>query len=126
MSQRTQLIKKTVRRERRKHHVRRRVFGTAEAPRLTVTRSHNHIYCQLVDDVRGVTLASASTRDKELRGAVQGHGGNRAAATMVGKGIAERCKALGITRCRFDRNGYRYHGRVKALVEAARESGLTV
>jgi large subunit ribosomal protein L18 len=109
---------------RRKHHIRRKIFGSAEKPRLTIFRSHQNIYCQLVDDARGVTLASASTRGKDLRDGLGGKGGNRGAAVSVGKAIAEKAKSLGIAAVAFDRNGYRFHGRVKALADAAREAGL--
>ena len=122
---RTELIEKAKRRLRRRRHVRRKLFGTAEKPRLTVFRSHKNIYCQLVDDGNRTTLAAASTRDKELRAAVA-FGGNCNAAAEVGKAVAEKIKALGISAVQFDRNGYRFHGRVKALVEAAREAGIKV
>lgn len=107
---------------RRKRHIRRSVYGSAEKPRLTVFRSHNNISCQLIDDFKGVTLASASTLQKALGAS----GGNCNAAVAVGKAIAERSLALGISTAQFDRNGYRFHGRVQALVEAAREAGLKV
>ncbi len=101
--------------------IRRKVRGTTERPRLAVYRSLNHIYAQLVDDERAQTLASASTTEKELRGST---GGNVEAAKRVGKAIAERALAAGINRVVFDRGGYLYHGRVKALTDAARASGL--
>ncbi len=109
---------------RRKKHIRRKVFGSAEKPRLTIFRSLKNIYCQLIDDSRGVTLAACSTMSKDLKEPVGGKGGNRAAATLVGKAIAEKAKEIGILSIAFDRNGYRYHGRVKALADAAREAGL--
>ena len=109
---------------RRKLHIRKKVFGTAEKPRLTVFRSHKNIFCQLIDDSRGVTIAASSTLSKDLREALGGKGGNRGAATTVGKAIAEKAKGLGIQAIAFDRNGYRYHGRVKALADAARQGGL--
>ncbi|MHC4088944.1 MAG: 50S ribosomal protein L18 [Planctomycetota bacterium] len=112
-----------VRRRRRRKRVRKKVRGTAERPRLTVSRSLTNIAAQIVDDDAGVTLCQAATRNKDLRGAI-GHGGNSAAAQAVGKALAERAKAKGITGVRFDRNGYRFHGRVKALAAAAREGGL--
>jgi large subunit ribosomal protein L18 len=114
---------KELRLSRRKRRVRKRVFGTQERPRLTVHRSLQHIYAQIVDDGRGVTLCQASTRDKELRGGVS-YGGNCPAAAEVGKLLAARAKAAGVERIAFDRNGRRYHGRVKALAEAMRESGM--
>src|SRR5438309_7694923 len=101
--------------------IRRRVRGTTERPRLAVYRSLNHIYAQIVDDEKGQTLAAASTIEKELRAAT---GGNVEAAKRVGKAIAERALAAGINRVVFDRGGYLYHGRVKALTDAARASGL--
>jgi len=116
---------KIQRRVRRKKRVRKRISGTADRPRLTVFRSVKNIYAQLVDDHLGRTLAEASTLSKELRGGV-GYGGNVAAAVRVGKLLGERALAQGIRQVAFDRNGYRYHGRVKALAEAAREAGLKV
>jgi len=103
--------------------VRTRVTGTPERPRLCVYRSVGHIYTQVIDDRSGKTLASASTVDKETRKAVKG-GGNIAAAKSVGKIIADRAKAAGVSKVVFDRGGYKYHGRVKALADAAREAGL--
>ena len=101
--------------------IRRKVRGTTEQPRLAIYRSLNHIYAQVIDDVQGVTIVSASTTEKDLRGAT---GGNIDAAKRVGKEIAQRALAKGITRIVFDRGGYLYHGRVKALTDAAREAGL--
>ena len=114
---------KIERRLRRKKRVRKRVFGTHECPRLTVYRSLKNTYAQLVDDAAGQTLAEANTRSKEVQGAV-GYGGNVAAAKVVGKLLAERAAAKGISKVSFDRNGYRFHGRVKALADAVREGGL--
>jgi len=108
---------KTVRRNRRKTGIRKRVKGTPERPRLTVFRSLKNIYVQVIDDLDGKTLASASSTQ------VDG-GGNIEAAKAVGKQIAEQAKQAGITQVSFDRNGFRYHGRVKALADAAREGGL--
>ncbi len=110
---------------RQKIHVRirSRVRGREQAPRLNVFKSLNHIYAQIVDDDRGHTLVSASTRDKELRKELKS-GGNVAAAQQVGKALAARAREAGITRVVFDRGGYTYHGRVKALADAAREGGL--
>ena len=107
--------------QRLKRHkrVRAKISGTPEMPRL-VFRSEANIYAQVIDDVNGVTLASASSLDK----AIEGYGGNIAAATAVGKLVAERAKAKGIETVVFDRGGYLYHGRVKALAEGAREGGL--
>lgn len=110
---------------RKKRHlrIRRRLFGTAERPRLNVYRSSKHIYVQLIDDMEGKTLAAASTLDPELKGEIK-NGGNIEAATKVGELIAKRAKDKGITNVVFDRGGYLYHGRVKALADAAREGGL--
>jgi large subunit ribosomal protein L18 len=111
--------------ERRRIHIRirRKVKGAEARPRLCVFRSLHHIYAQLVDDAKGQTLAAASTIEKDVRGDLKGTG-NIAAAKAVGKAIAERAKSKGIQTVVFDRGGYLYHGRVKALAEAARESGL--
>jgi large subunit ribosomal protein L18 len=108
---------------RRRRHVRKHVRGTSERPRLTVFRSSKHIYAQLVNDLDGVTVAEASTRGKDVKGSLK-YGGNKAAATAVGKKLAETAKAQGITRAAFDRGHYRYHGRIKALADGAREAGL--
>ncbi len=112
------------RRLRRKRGIRKGVFGTSERPRLTVFRSIKHIYGQIIDDERGVTLCEASTRNRELRDSV-GDGGNIKAAEVVGAALAERAKEKNVERVRFDRNGYRFHGRVKGLADAAREGGLS-
>lgn len=101
--------------------IRRKVRGTTERPRLAIYRSLNHIYAQVIDDERGQTLASASTTEKDLKG---GTGGNVEAAQRIGRTIAERALAAGISHVVFDRGGYLYHGRVKALTDAAREAGL--
>ena len=110
-------------RQRRRFRVRKSIRGTAERPRLTVFRSHKHIYAQVIDDDAGRTLAAASTPDKDLRGEVK-YGGNKAAAKAVGKAIAERAMAAGIKQVAFDRGEYQYHGRVAALADAAREGRL--
>ena len=108
---------------RRRHHVRRNILGTAERPRLTVFRSSKHIYAQLIDDLSGVTVVAASSAAKD--GAKDlGYGGNVKAAVAVGKKLAESAKTKGINKAAFDRGHYRYHGRVKALADAAREGGL--
>jgi large subunit ribosomal protein L18 len=101
--------------------IRRRVRGTQERPRLAIFRSLNHIYAQVIDDERAVTIASASTVEKDLRGTT---GGNTEAAQRVGRAIAERAIAAGVEQVVFDRGGFRFHGRVKALTDAAREAGL--
>jgi len=110
-------------RKRKQLSIRNKISGTAERPRLSVYRSNSNIFAQIIDDVNGVTLASASTIDKELKANVA-NGGNLEAAKMVGKAIAERAAAKGITTIVFDRSGYTYTGRVSALAEAAREAGL--
>ncbi|MNJ43529.1 50S ribosomal protein L18 [compost metagenome] len=103
--------------------VRRKIQGTATRPRLNVFRSSKHIYAQLIDDVAGVTLASASTLDKELSGSISG-GGNVESASKVGELIAKRAQDKGFKNVVFDRGGYLYHGRIQALADAAREAGL--
>ncbi len=111
-------------RRRRIHlRIRKVVSGTPERPRLVVFRSLNNVYAQLVDDVAGVTLVAASTLEASIRGGLT-HGGNRAAGRAVGKSLAERAKEKGISRVVFDRAGFRYHGVVKELADAAREAGL--
>jgi large subunit ribosomal protein L18 len=115
---------KALRLQRRKYSVRKNLFGTPERPRLTVFRSSKHIYAQLIDDHAGKTLAHVGTTAADVRGAELKNGGNVAAAKLIGKAIAEKAKALGITKVAFDRAGRIYHGRVKALADAAREGGL--
>ena len=110
-------------RERRKKRIRKKVFGSAERPRLSIYRTASHMYAQIIDDERGVTLAAASTLSPELKG-FDGHKGNADAAGAVGKLIAEKAKAANIEKVVFDRNGFLYHGRVKSLADAAREAGL--
>jgi len=114
--------KKDMRRTRRRIGNRKRVIGTNERPRLAVYRSLNHMYAQIIDDLTGRTLVSASTRDKDI--SVEKATGNTGAAVTVGAKIAEKAKAAGISAVVFDRGGFRYHGRVKALADAAREGGL--
>jgi len=111
-------------RQRRAFRVRKRIRGTQERPRLSVTRSHKHIAVQIVDDEIGKTLASASSLDKKLSGKIKS-GANQDAAQAVGKAIAERAIAAGIKAVCFDRGPYRYHGRIAALANAAREGGLS-
>ena len=110
-------------RKRRHIRIRKKVAGTPERLRLSVYRSLNHIYAQLIDDSRGVTVVAASTRDKEMQ-TVESHKGNVQAAKQVGALIAKRAQDKGIKRIVFDRSGYLYHGAVKALAEASREAGL--
>ena len=105
---------------KRHKRVRAKISGTASRPRLAVYRSNAHISAQIIDDVAGVTLVSASTHEKDF----QGNGGNKVAARAVGKVLAERANAKGITEVVFDRGGYLYHGRVSELAEGAREGGL--
>lgn len=114
-------VSKNETRQRVHKRIREKLRGTAERPRLNVYRSLKHIYAQLIDDFAGQTLVSASTREK---GAASKAGGNVAAAKAVGKTLAERAKQKGFTKAVFDRGGYLYHGRIKALADAAREAGL--
>ena len=114
---------KCVRRMRRKRHVRKGVYGHAQRLRLTVCRSLKNISAQVIDDDRGVTLCQASSLDKELRGQIKS-GGNKAGAQAVGEALAKRAVAKGIKSVCFDRNGYKFHGRVKSLADGAREGGL--
>jgi large subunit ribosomal protein L18 len=113
-----------LRRQRRRHHVRNRVRGTADCPRLSVHRSLQHISVQIIDDAARKTLASVSTRDREVRAQIS-YGGNCSAAETIGKLIAQKALEAGIKRVAFDRGHCKYHGRVAALAAAAREAGLT-
>ena len=115
---------KEAQRRRRRFRVRNKVRGTAARPRLTVFRSSKHIYAQLIDDDTGKTLASAASKVKKGEQAGVGYGGNVKAAKTVGLRLAEAAKAAGISKAAFDRGQYRYHGRIKALAEGAREGGL--
>jgi len=108
---------------KRHQRIRKRLQGTGEKPRLSVYKSLNHIYAQLIDDTAGKTLLSASTLEKEIRTALK-HGGNLEAAKKVGTSLAQKALGKKITTVVFDRAGYRYHGCVKALADAAREQGL--
>jgi len=108
---------------RRRHHVRKKILGTEERPRLTVFRSSKHIYAQLIDDLKGITLAAVSSASPSVRSGLA-YGGNINAAKAVGKQLADAAKTKGISKVAFDRGHYRYHGRVKALADAAREGGL--
>ena len=114
------------RRARIKHRIRKRVQGNETRPRLTVFRSVAHMYVQVVDDMSGRTIASASTAEPTLKGAMPpaAKGGNVAGAKAIGKAIADRLIEKGVKRVVFDRNGFLYHGRVKAVADAAREAGL--
>jgi large subunit ribosomal protein L18 len=109
--------------QRRKYHVRKKVFGTPERPRLSVFRSNRHIYAQIIDDTAGATLVSASTRVKALRDRLS-NAGDKKAAQAVGEAVAKQAFAVGIKCVCFDRNRYKFHGRVKELAEAARKAGL--
>jgi large subunit ribosomal protein L18 len=113
------LTKRNEIRQRIHDRIRRKLSGTAERPRLNVYRSLNHIYAQVIDDQNGVTLAEASTMSLKVK-----TGGNVAAAKEIGKAVAERAVEKGIKKVVFDRGGYLYHGRIKALADAAREAGL--
>ena len=114
------------RRDRIKFRIRKRMTGTAQKPRLSVFRSVSHIYVQVIDDMNGQTIASASTVDPKVKGKMPKGvgGGNIKGAEMIGAAIAERLKEKGITKVVFDRNGFLYHGRVRAVAEAARSAGL--
>ena len=114
------LVERIERRNRRKKRIRRRVFGTADRPRLTVFRSNKNIYAQLIDDLAGRTLVAASTREK----AVGAGGCNKASAQKVGLALAGKAVQAGIKQAVFDRSGYAYHGRIRELAEAARKGGL--
>ena len=109
--------------ERRKFGIRKTLFGSTDRPRLSVFRSDKHIYAQLIDDYAGRTLAAAGSTLADVRGDLK-NGGNVEAAKRVGRAIAERAKSIGVTKVAFDRGGRKYHGRVKALADAAREGGL--
>ena len=111
-------------RTRRHTRLRQKVKGTAERPRLCINRTLKHIHAQLIDDVAGVTLAAASTVQKDLAGEISGGTGNREAAKAIGRIIAQRAKDKGIKAAIFDRNGMKYHGAVKEFADAARENGL--
>jgi large subunit ribosomal protein L18 len=115
---------KAARLERRQFRTRKNIFGDTERPRLSVFRSDKHIYAQLIDDHTGKTLASAASTSADVRGADLKNGGNVAAAKKVGQAIAAKAKAAGISKVAFDRGGRMYHGRIKALADAAREGGL--
>lgn len=111
------------RRVQRHERIRQHLYGTPQRPRLSVYRSNSNISVQIIDDVSGVTLASASTLDKELKGQIA-NGGNKEAAKLVGEAVAKRALAKGIETVSFDRGGFLYHGRVKELAEGARAAGL--
>ena len=114
-------LNKTEKRVKIKRRVRKNISGTAERPRLSVYRSNKEIYAQLIDDINGVTLASASSREKEIAGT---DGNKTEISSKVGKALAEKAKSAGVENVIFDRNGFIYHGRIKALADGAREGGL--
>lgn len=116
-------INKNAVRLRRHSRVRRKIEGTSERPRLNVFRSNKNMYAQIIDDAKGITLVSASTGDKDLKGQIE-NGGDKGAAKMVGEAIAKKALAAGIENVVFDRGGYVYTGRVKELADGAREAGL--
>lgn len=116
-------IKSRIARKRRHRRIRARISGTAARPRLNVFRSLDHIYAQVIDDEAGQTIASASTIDKQLRGDLAGKN-KKEQASLVGKAVAERAKDAGVSEVVFDRGGYLFHGRIKALADGAREGGL--
>ncbi len=118
------ILKKAVQRARRKKHVRKNVYGQPSRPRLTVFRSNKNMYAQIIDDVEGRTLVSASTKEKAVSERLATGAGNRAAAQAVGETLATKAVEKGIKKVVFDRNGYAYHGRVRELAEAARKAGL--
>lgn len=113
-------------RQRHKRHlrVRRKVYGTKDRPRLSVYRSLNNLYCQLIDDGEGRTLASASTLSPDIKEKISGGGGNKKAAELVGQKIASEAKRIGVSKVVFDRSFYKFHGRIKALADAARKAEL--
>ncbi len=115
---------KQSKRERRRAHIRLRVVGSPERPRLSVYRSLNHIYAQVVDDTTGTTLAAASSLSKEIKGGAKDGGGKKGTAARVGEAVAKRCLERKIDKVVFDRNGFDYHGRVAAVAEGARKAGL--
>lgn len=119
------VAKRVLARKQRHQRVRKKISGTAERPRLAVFRSACHIYAQAIDDEKGSTIVSASTLDKAVREQLEGNPGNKESAKVVGKTIAERLLEKSVSTVVFDRGGFLYHGRVRALGEAAREAGLS-
>lgn len=116
----------TTRHKRRKFHIRKRLLGTPQRPRLSVFRSLNHIYVQAIDDINGITITTASSLNDEGVRSIMDGSGKTSLSTAVGKAIAQRLKEKNIETAVFDRNGYLYHGRVRAVAEGAREGGLTI
>ncbi|MBW1941838.1 MAG: 50S ribosomal protein L18 [Deltaproteobacteria bacterium] len=117
-------LKRAQARLRRKERVRKKIRGTPEKPRLSVFRSSKHIYAQIIDDGSAHTVLESSSLAKDIRATLGGRGGNREGAAIIGQSIAKKALEKGIKRVVFDRNGFLYHGRIKALAEAARETGL--
>ena len=117
-------VKKYSTREKRKIRIRKKIYGTSEKPRLSVYRSLNHMYAQLIDDTQSLSLGTVSTKTKDLAGDLQAAEGKVAKAFIIGKAIAELAKSKNITTVVFDRSGYLYHGRIKAVTDGAREGGL--
>lgn len=112
-------------REKRHRRIRKKIIGTMERPRLSLRRSTSHLYAQIIDDATGKTLVSVSTLSSDLKDKIKKDAGNVKGAAIIGSAIAEKCKKEGITKVVFDRAGYLYHGRVKALADAARKGGLS-
>jgi large subunit ribosomal protein L18 len=117
------VISRKLEKQKRQERSRKKIEGTAERPRLSVYRSLNNIYAQIIDDSKGATLVAASTLEKDIKG-TDGHKGNIDAAKKVGELIAKKAIAAGVKKVVFDRSGYRYHGSIKALAEGSREGGL--
>ena len=118
-------VRRAQARSRRRQRVRKKIRGSAEKPRLTVFRSAKHIYAQLIDDGSACTILESSSLSKDMRASLGSSGGNKKGAAVIGKSIAEKALGKRIKKVVFDRNGFLYHGRVKALADAAREAGLT-
>ena len=116
--------KRILARLRKKAHIRKRLFGTAECPRLSIFRSAKHIYAQAIDDVGRKTLVSISSLDKDIKEKIEGYAGNKASASIAGKIFGEKLQEKGISKAVFDRNGFLYHGRVKNLADGVREVGI--
>lgn len=122
--QRKRTQRKQTRRRRARLRIRKRIQGTAERPRLAVTKSNRFVYAQVIDDLAGHTLAAASSREADLAKAAEGAGNSKAAARLVGEAVAKRAKDKGVEMVVFDRGGYVYHGRIREIAEGAREAGL--
>ncbi len=116
--------KRIIARTRKKAHIKKRVFGTADCPRVSIFRSAKHVYAQAIDDVGRRTIVSVSSLDKDLKEKIEGYSGNKACASVAGKLLGEKLQAKGISKAVFDRNGFLYHGRVKSLADGIREVGI--